>query len=262
VAHNATAGFVYSPSWWDDFSLSMDYFHIAIDNAIGTVNGGNSVIQNLCLASGGTSPLCNLIVRPISYNDTSPANFPLQFFQLKENIAKTYTEGFDLQAHYQADLAAIEPSWNGALRLGVFWTHQPVLKTQTLPGTLITNAAGTAQTPVDRLTLTAGTKISGFGLDLLERYQSAFHQNPNPTLIFNVPDVRAYFQTDLDISYDFTGGDQNITGFLNVGNLFNVQGGVYQTSGYTGSPGLNYPVGPGADVIGRYFTLGLRLNPG
>jgi len=270
VAHNATAGFVYSPSWWNDFSLSADYFHIAIDNAIGTVNGGNSVIQNLCLASGGSSPLCNLIVRPISYNDTSPANFPLQFFALKENIAKTYTEGFDLQAHYQSDLARLDPSWNGDLRLGLFWTHQPVLKTQTLPGTLITNAAGTAQTPVDRLTLTAGVKSGGFALDVLERYQSAFHQNPNPTLIFNVPDVRAYFQTDLNISYDFagdftgdvTGWDQNLTGFLNVGNLFNVQGGIYQIAAYTGSPGLNYPVGPGADVIGRYFTLGLRLNPG
>jgi len=209
-------------------------------------------------------------VRPISYNDTSPANFPLQFFALKENIAKTYTEGFDLQAHYQSDLARLDPSWNGDLRLGLFWTHQPVLKTQTLPGTLITNAAGTAQTPVDRLTLTAGVKSGGFALDVLERYQSAFHQNPNPTLIFNVPDVRAYFQTDLNISYDFagdftgdvTGWDQNLTGFLNVGNLFNVQGGIYQIAAYTGSPGLNYPVGPGADVIGRYFTLGLRLNPG
>ena len=260
VAHNGTAGLVYTPS--DDFSLSVDYFHIDIANAIGAVNGGNPIIQNLCLASGGTSPLCGLIVRPISYNDISPANFPLQFFLLKENIARTYTEGFDLQAHYQVDLARIDPSWDGSLQLGLFWTHQPVLKTQTLPGTLITNAAGTAQTPVDRLTLTAGAVIGGMSLDVLERFQSSFHQNANPTLVFHVPDVRAYFQTDLNISRDFTGWDQNFTGFLNVSNLFNAQGGVYQTPGYTGSPGLNYPVGPGADVIGRYFTLGVRLHPG
>jgi hypothetical protein len=200
-------------------------------------------------------------VRPISYNSTSPANFPLQFFQLRENITKTYTEGIDLQAHYQADLASLDPSWNGALQLALFWTHQPVLKTQTLPGTLITNAAGTAQTPVDRLALTGGARIGGFSLDLLERYQSAFRQNANPTLVFNVPDVRAYFQTDLDVSYDFAGWGTNLTGFLNISNLFNVQGGIYQIAAYTGSPGLNYPVGPGADIIGRYFTLGLRFNP-
>jgi len=260
VAHSATAGFVFTP--WEDFSLSVDYFHIAIDNAISTVTGSNPIIQNLCLASGGTSPLCNLIVRPISYNDTSPANFPLQFFQLRENITKTYTEGFDMQANYQAELFWPDSSWNGSLHLGLFWTHQPVLKTQTLPGTLITNAAGTAQTPVDRLTLMAGYKIGGASLDVLERYQSAFHQNANPTLIFNVPEVRAYFQTDLDFSYDFASWGQNLSGFLNVSNLFNVQGGIYQVPAYTGSPGLNYPVGPGADVIGRYFTLGLRLNSG
>jgi hypothetical protein len=241
--------------------MSVDYFHIAIDNAIGTVTGSNPIIQNLCLASGGISPLCNLVVRPISYNDTSPGNFPLQFFQLKENIAKTYTEGFDLQANYQAELARLDPSWNGTLHLDLFWTHQPVLKTQTLPGTLITNAAGTAQTPVDRLALTAGAKTGGFSMDLLERYQSAFRQNANPTLVFNVPDVRAYFQTDLDLSYDFAGWGTNLTSFLNISNLFNVQGGIYQIPAYTGSPGLNYPVGPGADIIGRYFTLGLRLNP-
>ena len=259
VAHSGTAGFVYTPSWWQDFTLSVDYFHIAIDNAIGAVNGSNPVIQNLCLASGGASPLCSLIVRPVSYNDTSPANFPVQFFLLKENIARTYTEGFDLQAHDQGEFGG--PSWNGTWQLGLFWTHQPVLKTQTLPGTLITNAAGTAQTPVDRLTLTAGARIGGYALDVLERYQSTFHQNANPTLVFNVPDVRAYFQTDLDISRDFTSGDHKLTAFLNVSNLFNVQGGIYQTSSYTGSPGLNYPVGPGADVIGRTVTLGLRLNP-
>jgi iron complex outermembrane recepter protein len=261
VAHNATAGIVYTPSWLRNLSLSVDYFHIAIDNAIGTVNGGNPIVQNLCLASGGSSPLCALIVRPISYNDTSPANFPLQFILLKENIAKTYTDGFDFQANYQADLQDIRPEWNGALHFGLFWTHQPTLKTQTLPGTLITNAAGTAQTPVDRLTFTAGYQIGSFALDLLERYQSSFRQNPNQTLVFNVPDVRAYYQSDLNLSYDFTAWDRNLTGFLNVSNLFNTQGGVYQTPGFTGSPGLNYPVGPGADVIGRYFTLGVRLNP-
>lgn len=261
VAHNASAGLVYSPAWLRDFSLSLDYFHIAIDNAIGTVSGSNSVTQNICLTSGGTSPLCDLIVRPISYNDTSPANFPVQFFQLKENIAKTYTEGFDLQANYQTELEWDDPSWNGPLHLGLFWTHQPVLDTQTLPSTLITNAAGTAQTPVDRLTFTAGYRIGGLSLDFLERYQSAYRQNVNPTLVFKVPDVRAYYQTDLDISFDFTSEDRKLSGFLNISNLFNTQGGIYQIPSYTGSPGLNYPVGPGADVIGRYFTLGLRLNP-
>ena len=201
-------------------------------------------------------------MRPISYNDTSPANFPLQFLQLKENLTKTYSEGIDLEANYEADLAELDSGLRGALRMRLLWTHQPTLKTQVLPGTLVTDAAGTAQTPVDRLTFIAGYTLDGFTLDVLERYQSSFRQNANQTQVFAVPDVRAYYQTDIDLSYDFAAGGQNLTGFLNVSNLFNVQGGVFQTPGYTGSPGLNYPIGPGADLIGRSFTIGLRLDPG
>lgn len=256
IAHNTMAGFVYSPAWLPELSLSLDYFHINIDNAIGAVNGGNSITQNLCLASGGTSSLCALIVRPISYNNTSPANFPLLFLRLNENLTRTYSEGIDLDASYETDLAA------GALRLHLLWTHQSVLKTQALPGAQLTDAAGTAQTPVDRVAFMASYRWDDVSLSLLQRYQSSFHQNANPTVVFDIPDVRAYFQTDLDLSYDFEAVGQNLTGFLNVSNLFNAQGGIFQTAGYTGSPGLNYPVGPGADLIGRYFTMGLRLNSG
>ena len=74
IAANWTGGVLLTPTFARGFSLSVDYFKINIDNAIGAVNGGNSITQSLCLASGGTSSLCGLIVRPISYNDTSPAN--------------------------------------------------------------------------------------------------------------------------------------------------------------------------------------------
>jgi iron complex outermembrane receptor protein len=262
VAHNTTVGLIYTPQWLRDFSASVDYFHINIDNAIGTVTGNNPITQNLCLASGGASPLCGLIVRPISYNDTSPANFPLQFFQLKENLAKTYSEGLDIEANYQADLGVWDPALQGGLRMRLLWTHQSTLKTQTLPGTLVTDAAGTAQTPVDRLTFTASYLLDDFTLDILERFQSSFRQNVNQTLVFAIPDVRPYYQTDIGLSYNFTAAGEGVTGFLDISNLFNVQGDVFQTPGYTGSPGLNYPVGPGADLIGRTFTIGLRLDPG
>ena len=93
IAHNTTAGFVYSPAWLPDFSVSLDYFHINIDNAIGAVTGG-PITQNLASASRHFSSLCNLIVRPISYNDTSPANFSLLFLRLNENLTRTYSEGW------------------------------------------------------------------------------------------------------------------------------------------------------------------------
>jgi outer membrane receptor protein involved in Fe transport len=70
-------------------------------------------------------------------------------------------------------------------------------------------------------------------------------------------DLPAYFQTDLNIAYDIRGG---VTGFLHVANLFDTQPGIFQVPAYTGSPGMNYPVVPYEDIIGRAFTLGLRVD--
>jgi outer membrane receptor protein involved in Fe transport len=259
VAENSMAGFVFAPGWLPGFRFSADYFHIGFDNAIGIVAGSSPIVQNICLESGGASPLCSLTVRPFPLTNTSPANFPTLFYAVKQNIARTYSEGFDVEAEFRTgldDLVGVD----GTLSLRVLWTHQPIFKTQTLPGTLITDAAGTAQTPVDRFTVLGSYSNGPLAIDMVARYQSAFHQSPNPTLVYDIPDVRAYYQFDLNLSYAFSADERPLTGFLNVSNLFNAQGGIYQVPAYTGSPGMNYPVGPGSDLVGRYFTIGVRIN--
>jgi iron complex outermembrane receptor protein len=259
VANNTSAGFVYTPSWLAGFRLSADYFHVGLDNAIAVIQGSTPTVQNACLASGGTSPLCALTVRPFPLSNTTPANFPTLVYAVKLNIARTYSEGVDLEADYHDDLAS-SFGWVGTLDFRLLWTHQPVFKTQSLPGVLVTDAAGTAQTPTDRIALTAGYAWDGFSLNILERFQSSFRQSSSATLVYNIPNVRPYYQTDLDVAYDFQADNYPLTGFLAISNLFNTQGGLYQVPAYTGSPGMNYPIGPGADLIGRYFTIGLRLR--
>ena len=260
VAANTTAGVVFTPSWLPNFSASVDYYHVEIDNAIGQVNGLDQTIQNLCLNSpGGSSPYCALVERPISYNSTDPKNFPTLIYSLNQNIAQIYAEGIDIEANYGTDLSEIS-DLSGYLNLRLLWSHQPTLKTRNEPGAIATNAAGTSVLPSDKASFSADYKLGNFTLDLLERYQSAFHQNANPTLVFDIPDVRAYFQTDLNFGYDFIAADIPFTGFLNIQNVFNTQGGLFQVPGYTGSPGMNYPVGPGADLVGRYFTVGVRFH--
>ena len=51
---------------------------------------------------------------------------------------------------------------------------------------------------------------------------------------------------------------QPITGFLHINNLFDNNGPI--TGGFNGSPGMLYPTPTYADVIGRYFTLGVRFQ--
>lgn len=258
IGKNLTAGVVYNPTFMRNFSISVDYYNVKVSNAIGAVNGLNPLIQSLCLNSGGSSPYCGLVVRPISYNSTSPANFPTLNYSLSQNIAKVQAKGFDVEVNYRADLA--DMGLGGVLNLRGLWTHQPVTKTTTIPGAVTTNASGTQAVPRDKVNFTAAYRTGPFAFDVLERFYSSVHQSANPTLVFNIPNVPAYWQTDLNISYDIPVGSGSATAFVNVQNLFNAHGGVFQDPGFTGSIGLRYPNVNYADVIGRYYTAGIRFR--
>ncbi|HEU0096044.1 MAG TPA: TonB-dependent receptor, partial [Rhizomicrobium sp.] len=258
VARNTTAGIAYQPSWLPNFSASLDYFHVAIDNAISSVSGISNTTEKICIASGGVSPLCSLVVRPFQITNTTPANAPTLNLNEKENIALNYAEGIVVGVDYAKSLSDIAASLDGTINAHLQWTHQPTLKNQSLPGTVITNTAGTALAPVDRVALTVGYGLDALNAAVTLRYFSPFHYSPDPTLIVSQPPSTPYLQTDVDLSYDFVTEGQPLTGFLNINNLFNAHGGQYEAS--SSNPGLIYPAAPFADEIGRYFTVGLRLR--
>lgn len=128
---------------------------------------------------------------------------------------------------------------------------------------MITDVAGSANAPGQGLPSEKGVLMlnysrGGWSIDVMERYYGALRQNPNPTLIYaaNTGDLPAWLQTDVNIAYGFG----SFTAFLNISNVLDAQPDIFQVPGYTGSPGMNYPVVPYEDIIGRYFTLGLRMN--
>jgi iron complex outermembrane receptor protein len=265
VARTSTVGAVVTPTFLPGFSATVDYFHIVIANQIAGVSGNSQTVLNVCLNSGGTSPLCNLIVRPGAYNNTAATNFPLLYLSAPQNTQTTWTEGFDLEANYTTDLS----EWsglNGTLGVNVMLTHTSLLKSVlTLPGSVTTDNAGAAAAPGaalprDKASLTLDYGIGGLNIDLQERYYSPIRQNVNPTLVFNIPNIPAYYITDFNIAYDFDTMEVPFTAFLHVDNLFDRQPDVLQVPGYTGSPGMNYPVVPYEDLIGRYFTVGVRFK--
>jgi iron complex outermembrane receptor protein len=267
VASNNTAGLVYTPGWLDNLSVGIDYFHILVQREIAAISGNNPVVQSLCLASpGGSSPYCALIQRPISYNSTSPLNFPTLFYAQAQNFQSQWTEGVDFDVSYRTDLSR----WSGLsgwMNVRLLWTHTSFLKTLGLPGSVITNVAGSANAPGSALPSEKAALMIDYingplTMDVMERYYGSLRQNPNPTLIYgpSTGDLPAYFQTDFNISYEFEAVGTPATMFLNISNLFDTQPGIFQVPNYTGSPGMNYPVVPYEDIIGRAFTLGLRLK--
>jgi iron complex outermembrane recepter protein len=100
--------------------------------------------------------------------------------------------------------------------------------------------------------------VGGFAFDVMERYYGAIRQNANPTLIYDpgTSDLPAWLQTDVNFAYDF--GRAGV--FLNIANLLDAKPDIFQVPNFTGSPGMNYPVVPYEDIIGRSFTRGLKLH--
>ena len=257
VARNSTAGFVYQPGWLSDFSATIDYHHVVINNAIATVSGSATQTEQICIASGGVSPLCNLVVRPFPITDTAAANYPTLSYNVKQNVALNYAEGVDVALNYETDLDRAGAGLHGILNLRLLWSHQPTLKNQTLPGTTIINAAGTSQTPKDRVNLQVDYLTGPFSTTVIERYYGSFHLSGNPTLVA-AGSIPAYWQTDINLAYDLGAFGLPTTGFLSINNLFNQFGG--NCCAFTNNPGMQYPVASFTDRIGRYFVAGLRFK--
>jgi iron complex outermembrane receptor protein len=260
VSYNYTAGVVATPSWIPNLTASVDYFHIKINNAIGSVGGENVTIFKDCQATGAPQ-YCGLVVRPGAYNDPSPGNFPTLIYNVNQNVALQEVEGFNAEVDYANDLSTWS-SLPGQVNMRVFWTHQDLDRRASLPGTLVSNLAGTnafGSVPRDKVNVTLGYNIDTFGVSVVEQlYGSEQWQASPPQQVYAMSKIPGYALTNLNFTYGFTADDVPATAFVNISNLWNANGPL--TGGWTGSPGLLYPVPTYADVVGRYFTVGVRVN--
>jgi len=146
-----TAGVVLTPSFIPGLTISADYYNIKVKNAIGTLSGSNLAIANLCIASGGASPLCALYVRPFPYSNTTPANYPTVLLSQKLNVAFAQTEGQDYEIDYNFDMADIEDSLAGVVNLRGLVNVSPVLLSATSPALRSnTGLASAARSPARR----------------------------------------------------------------------------------------------------------------
>jgi iron complex outermembrane receptor protein len=266
TSNNNTLGVVFTPSFIPGLTASVDYYHVKIGNAISTVNGNANATYQLCLESNLTSPYCNLITRPLGYTNQTAANFPTQIISLNQNVAMNSRGGFDTEIDYVSDLS----SWtdmNGFMNFRLFWNHQEVsglISVASLPGAQYQNNANNfgSNVPRDRANISLGYATDGFSATVTEQFiaqQNWFATTTPPTARF-IKDgpVPAYYLTGLAVTYDLKVEQQPITAFLNINNLFDNHGPI--TGGFQGSPGFLYPTPTYADIIGRYFTLGVRFT--
>jgi iron complex outermembrane receptor protein len=260
VAHTSTLGIIYRPT--SQLSLSVDAYRIDLLKVLYSLNGANQTVQQACYDSGGASPICQLQLRPNGCcSDASQANHVTAFYTRLVNIAEQKTSGIDFEANFNTQML------NRALSLRALVTYQPHILYVLPLAPVVYDTAGVAYpgiggnpAPVWKGALYAAYKVTdSLTVDASERYRSrlGWTEDPRQTQVGGVGSV-AY--TNLTVDYRLPIEAAQASVFLNVQNLFDKapppaspQNGTFPGS----TPGV-YAIGD--DVVGAYYTLGVRLR--
>jgi len=243
ISSTLTIGGSYSPSFAPGLQFSVDYYDIKIDGAIIALSASD--VTAACAA--GSQAACDRIIR-------DPTTQTLKtVYSNAQNIARFETSGFDFEASYALPMNQILGDGPGSLRFRALATY--VKKLVSDSGLTRTNAVGDVGDgvilglPHWRGTFSATYQDSVVGIDARVRYvgggkfNKLFNGVDGPLLSNNDISARAY----VDIGAQFKVTEQ-FTFYGNVSNLLD-RGQPFST---TGSP--HY------DTLGRYFTVGARVN--
>lgn len=261
ISNALTIGAVYKPSFLPGFSVAVDFYSFKIANAITSVTPVDQTVQRLCIASGGNSPYCDLIVRPFPITNTTPANAPTAYFTRPLNSASLSTKGVDVEMNYSAPIGV------GNFSLRGLFAYQPHYKLQSLPGTPVIEVSGAinglyegaVQLPRYRFTGFVNYTIGEFSLDLVERWRSSLYRSADRSLVFADGKVAAVAFTDVTLTArpQFA---KKAEVFLSVQNLFNKTPPLYSAPNQSLPGWGGFPYLYRDDAIGRYFTVGIRAQ--
>ncbi len=247
VAKTLTAGIVFTPTFAPDFSASLDYYQIKMNNAIGSVQANNLTSAQLCEDSGGTSPYCSLYTRPLPFSDHTAANFPSVIRNQSLNIALAEIEGYDAEFNYRHHVLG------GNLTTRLLANYQPRNRSQTSATATATNATA----PKERITAFVGYDVNDWSFGLQDRWLSSYSQVQFSGQVWAQPIIPSYNTVDLNIERKFTVSGVASTAYIAIQNLFNSQPPIVAQAG---GIGVVYPNYTGESIMGAYFTVGFRAK--
>jgi iron complex outermembrane receptor protein len=234
TSNTLTVGGSYSPGFAPGLRFSVDYYKIDIKGVI--VTPTNQQVVDRCRADLPNDNLCGGVLTRGA--DGKIASLTRTF----TNLAQYKTDGLDMEAAYRMSLGS------GALNLRLLATHVFSLN---LAGQELAGVVGgdtPFSTPKWRVTGMVGYEDDMLGLDGRLRYVAGgiFSRQVGPngkTLLNNDISARAYL--DLGARFKIKGG---FTFYMNVNNVLDR------------APPKSQYVNPNYDVIGRYYSAGVKLN--
>lgn len=259
LADTITAGFVYRPDWLPNFSASIDYYKIEIEDAIGSLSG--QLIVNLCQTNPEYCVFLNRL--------PAPANSLISIEARSLNQSSLETSGIDFELNYSQDLDAIWSGAPGTLRLRTFVSYLDELTTTDLFGSSVdaagVNGGEASGTPTWQGSIVLTYDAEPWSFTVQERflsgglYSSLYNTNSlNANSVdFNHVDGARY--TDVTVRRQFKVQGTDFEGYLTVNNLFDSD--PPPAPSRVGAPTTIMQANPTLyDIMGRYFTVGLRFR--
>jgi iron complex outermembrane receptor protein len=235
-----TYGVVYRPSYFPGFQVSLDRYTIDITDAIGNLSAQQTADQ--CTA--GNAEACGQI--DVQSNGTLIIHLrPL-------NLSTEKNAGYDFESAYSTSVLG------GGLTLRALVNHTTDAY-RIVPGTGKVQSLGSPGQPKWRGTLSAQYTRDQWSVFLTENVIGKAKIDPTKVEGVDTNDnsLPALVYTNLTARYKFDAWSvKGMEAFASITNLFNQDPPV---SG--GNPtSYNTPAAFAYDTMGRYFTVGLRVN--
>ncbi len=253
-------------AWLNGLTISVDYYNIRVDNAIGVLTSGTILDQ--CYNHYGTNPTydptnyyCQLIIRnkAIGIVDTVKG--------LYANLPGVRTSGVDAQMDWVVTLADVGLNVPGALSVNVSANYLLHFLTSKAPDTPFVDYAGTSgdtaftgglQDPQFRwkTTTTVGYSVGPYSFSVRWRHLPSIA--PSSGTAYPAP---AYNQVDISGRWSITKTYEVRAGIDNLLNTDPSNAGESAASpfaNYSSGQGVTYP--SSYDILGRRFYVGLKAR--
>ena len=252
-ARSVSFGFVWQPEFVEGLGISIDYWRVTLDDAIGAVSAQTNATRCVDSPGGINNKFCGFVQRaPLGgYTDAQGRFFPehsiISWSALAENLAKSRRVGVDFEVDYRFKMAGGDTNLRfigTRLLQSREWAFQDFPNEFNEYVTYVTD-------PRIRAQLNAGYKLNDFRVSWDMNYvhgnlrvtPASFSSNPGSTSPIRNP---SYTYHNFQLGYNFP--DSKIDIYFGADNVFDK------------NPPLNY-FGTDAgsslyDSVGRYMYMG------
>jgi outer membrane receptor protein involved in Fe transport len=251
TARTLTVGGVFTPRFLPGFSLTVDYYNIKVEDAIGIIGQQTSLDE--CLTGGGDALFCNNIVRDAT-GRVSTIN------ALNLNVGSFEVEGIDTQVRYGLDVG------RARLDLSAFWTHLlkqqqtsfPGGPTQPELGQLDSYNAGRLGTGFrDKVFASATGTLDGVSLNWRVNYLSSVVDDVTDTAPIR---TGAFWYHDAQLRFGIGEGRQkDFELYFGVNNVFDKRPPLFGDTNVVTFPGTQTSATT-YDTLGRLFYAGVDFR--